>query len=68
MRGRPASRGRRRLPGRRRAFRRRFFAGHTGPGEYGSLADLPPIPASFDTPDDDAQQGDAPLAATEDTP
>ena len=50
------------------AFRRRFFAGHTGPGEYGSLAELPPIPASFDTPDDDAQQGEAPLAATEDTP
>ena len=48
------------------AFRRRFFAGHTGPDEYGSLADLPPIPASFDTPTDDA--GDAPLAATEDTP
>ncbi|MDH1507236.1 hypothetical protein N5D73_24925 [Aeromonas caviae] len=48
------------------AFRRRFFAGHTGPDEYGSLADLPPIPASFDTPTDDA--GDAPLAATENTP
>ncbi len=48
------------------AFRRRFFAGHPGPDEYGSLADLPPIPASFDTPTDDA--GDAPLAATEDTP
>ena len=48
------------------AFRRRFFAGHTGPDEYGSLADLPPIPASFDTPTDDA--GDAPLAAPEDTP
>ena len=48
------------------AFRRRFFAGHTGPDEYGSLADLPPIPASFDTPTDEA--GDAPLSATEDTP
>lgn len=32
------------------AFRRRFFAGHTGPDEYGSLADLPPIPPSFDEP------------------
>ena len=32
------------------AFRRRFFAGQTGPDEYGSLADLPPIPASFDEP------------------
>ncbi|HBN9950755.1 hypothetical protein FA378_05370 [Pseudomonas aeruginosa] len=50
------------------AFRRRFFAGQTGPDEYRTLAELPPIPASFDTPDDDAQQGEAPLAATEDTP
>lgn len=48
------------------AFRRRFFAGQTGPDEYGSLADLPPIPASFDTPTDET--GDAPLSATEDTP
>ncbi|HBP5015947.1 TPA: hypothetical protein L5639_000093 [Pseudomonas aeruginosa] len=48
------------------ASRRRFFAGQTGPDEYGSLADLPPIPASFDTPTDEA--GDAPLSATEDTP
>ncbi|HCI5733945.1 TPA: hypothetical protein NPO28_000624, partial [Klebsiella variicola subsp. variicola] len=32
------------------AFRRRFFAGHTGSDEYNSLADLPPIPASFDEP------------------
>ena len=48
------------------AFRQRFFAGQTGPDEYGSLADLPPIPASFDTPTDEA--GDAPLSATEDTP
>ena len=32
------------------AFRRRFFAGHTGPDEYGSLAELPPIPPSFDEP------------------
>ena len=30
------------------AFRRRFFAGHTGPDEYESLAELPPIPPSFD--------------------
>ncbi|WP_275627513.1 hypothetical protein [Pseudomonas sp. 273] len=48
------------------AFRRRFFAGHTGPDEYNSLADLPPIPASFDAPTDDMQGGDAPLAFTED--
>ena len=50
------------------AFRRRFFAGHTGPDEYNSLADLPPIPASFDTPTDDMPGSDAPLAAAEDTP
>lgn len=50
------------------AFRRRFFAGQTGSDEYRTLAELPLIPASFDTPDDDAQQGEAPLAATEDTP
>ncbi|ART52161.1 MAG TPA: hypothetical protein DIC45_00715 [Comamonadaceae bacterium] len=34
------------------AFRRRFFAGHTGPDEYQTLADLPPIPPSFDEPAD----------------
>ncbi len=50
------------------AFRRRFFTGQTGPDEYRTLAELPPIPASFDTPADDAPAGDAPLAATEDTP
>ncbi|UPT36764.1 hypothetical protein [Pseudomonas amygdali] len=50
------------------AFRRRFFAGHTGPDEYGSLAELPPIPPSFDTPADDMQEGDAPLGSPEDTP
>ncbi|HHM6954894.1 hypothetical protein [Pseudomonas aeruginosa] len=50
------------------AFRRRFFAGQTGPDEYRTLADLPPIPASFDTPTDDVPEGDAPLAAPEDTP
>ena len=32
------------------AFRRRFFAGETGPDEFHTLADLPPIPPSFDTP------------------
>lgn len=50
------------------AFRRRFFAGQTGPDEYRTLAELPPIPASFDTPTDDAPEGDAPPAATEDRP
>ena len=28
----------------------RFLSGHTGPGEYQTLADLPPIPTSFDAP------------------
>ena len=50
------------------AFRRRFFAGQTGPDEYRTLAELPPIPPSFDTPADDAPEGDASLAAMEDTP
>ena len=27
----------------------RFLSGHTGPDEHRTLADLPPIPASFDT-------------------
>jgi hypothetical protein len=30
------------------AFRRRFFSGQTGPDEYRTLAELPPIPPSFD--------------------
>ena len=48
------------------AFRRRFFAGHTGPDEYRTLAELPPIPPSFDEPAD----GEAPplTAVPEDTP
>ncbi|MBG6463658.1 hypothetical protein I5I39_14590 [Pseudomonas aeruginosa] len=50
------------------AFRRRFFAGQTGPDEYRTLAELPPIPASFDTPTDDTPEGDAPPATAEDTP
>ena len=33
-----------------RADLQRFLSGHTGPGEYQTLADLPPIPASFDAP------------------
>lgn len=28
----------------------RFFSGRTGPGEYRTFADLPPIPPSFDGP------------------
>lgn len=34
------------------AFRRRFFSGEAGPDEYQTLADLPPIPPSFDEPAD----------------
>lgn len=30
---------------------RRFLSGQAGPDEYQTLADLPPIPASFDGPD-----------------
>lgn len=48
------------------AFRRRFFAGQTGPDEYGALTELPPIPPSFDTPDD--EDGERANAATEDVP
>ena len=31
---------------------RRFLSGHAGPGEYQTLADLPPIPPGFDEPAD----------------
>ncbi|MGG2538489.1 hypothetical protein [Pseudomonas aeruginosa] len=48
------------------AFRRRFFAGHTGPDEYRTLADLPPIPPSFDEPADGGETLASP--ASEDTP
>jgi len=47
------------------AFRRRFFSGRAGPDEYVTLADLPPIPPSFDAPAD----GEAPaLSDQEDAP
>lgn len=48
------------------AFRRRFFSGEAGPDEYQTLADLPPIPPSFEEPAD----GMAPTLPTEseDTP
>ena len=48
------------------AFRRRFFSGQAGPDEYRTLAELPPIPASFDEPDD--RDETAALPALEDTP
>ncbi|MFM0718934.1 hypothetical protein PQQ73_21620 [Paraburkholderia strydomiana] len=37
------------------AYARRFFLGLGGAGEYQTLAELPPIPASFEAP-----QGDRP--------
>lgn len=48
------------------AFRRRFFSGQAGSDEYQTLADLPPIPPSFEEPAD----GMAPAvpAGPEDTP
>lgn len=48
------------------AFRRRFFSGQAGPDEYRTLAELPPIPASFDEPDD--RDETAALPALEDAP
>jgi hypothetical protein len=35
---------------------RRFLSGRTGPDEYQTLADLPPIPASFDGPVEPKEQ------------
>ncbi|WP_459198339.1 hypothetical protein [Ralstonia pseudosolanacearum] len=36
---------------------RRFLSGKAGPNEYQSLADLPPIPPTFDEPADDTEVG-----------
>ncbi|HIH2744771.1 TPA: hypothetical protein ACYLN4_000431 [Burkholderia lata] len=43
------------------AFRRRFFSGEAGPDEYQTLADLPPIPPTFEEP----TEGNAPALLTE---
>ncbi|HCF7573057.1 TPA: hypothetical protein NIK39_000485, partial [Pseudomonas aeruginosa] len=48
------------------AFRRRFFSGQAGPDEYQTLADLPPIPPSFEEPADGVAPADP--AEPEDTP
>ena len=48
------------------AFRRRFFSGQAGPDEYRTLAELPPIPPSFDEPADGGQT--PALPAYEDAP
>lgn len=37
------------------AYARRFFLGLGGAGEYQTLADLPPIPASFEATEDGAR-------------
>ena len=51
------------------AFRRRFFSGQTGPDEYQTLADLPPIPPSFDEPAKSDDINEAPtLPDPEDAP
>jgi hypothetical protein len=42
------------------------FSGKVGPGEYQTLADLPPIPPSFDEPADGA--GTTALSEQEDSP
>ncbi len=34
---------------------RRFLSGKAGPNEYQTLADLPPVPSSFDEPADSAE-------------
>ena len=51
------------------AFRWRFFSGRTGPDEYQTLADLPPIPPSFDEPAKSDDISEAPvLPDQEDAP
>ena len=51
------------------AYRRRFFPGQSGPEEYVTVDELPPIPPTFDSPVDDEAGRDAPAAlALEITP
>lgn len=45
---------------------RRFLSGKAGPGEYQTLADLPPIPPSFDEPADGSEA--VAVSGWEDTP
>ena len=45
---------------------RRFLSGHAGPSEYQTLADLPPIPPSFDERADGS--GAIALPGQEDSP
>lgn len=48
------------------ASRQRFFSGRTGPDEYSTLADLPPIPATFDAPAPEANESGVPATAVGD--
>ncbi|HFH3466883.1 hypothetical protein [Pseudomonas aeruginosa] len=41
------------------AYRRRFFAGHSGPNEYVVLEELPTVPPTFDEPGDEVTESDA---------
>lgn len=51
------------------AYRRRFFAGHSGPGEYVALEALPPVPPTFDEPGDEvAESGARRVVVKEDAP
>ena len=47
---------------------RRFLSGLAGPDEYRTLAELPPIPASFDEPTEDGEAVAAALPGQEDSP
>jgi len=51
------------------AYRRRFFAGDSGPDEYVALEELPPIPPTFDEPGDVVTESDVQRAVVkEDAP
>ena len=47
---------------------RRFLSGKVGPSEYQTLADLPPIPPSFDEPAKDGEAVASALPGQEDLP
>ena len=47
---------------------RRFLSGKAGPSEYQTLADLPPIPPSFDEPAKDGEAVASALPGQEDLP
>ena len=47
---------------------RRFLSGKAGPDEYQTLADLPPIPPSFDEPAEDSEAVAVALPGQEESP